>query len=105
MVFLYVFFALSMNVNADAHSNKKVSVLHAGDFRGCFFFTLEGVSLAASSHPSGGPWFAVRLTSEPAKNIFSMLLTAKALNKGVNVDANSQSTCGGHAEIVSVSFQ
>lgn len=82
------------------HGNKIITEIHSGDSRGCFFFRLEGVSEADPAFPNVR-WFAVSFDSVQSKHIFSILLTAQATNRPVNVHTSGGSVCG-HPETANV---
>ena len=95
-------FVASTPLLAEVHSHKKVTLIHSGDTRGCIFFQLEGVPVADSNLPAGGAWFSVLHSHESSKQIFSMLLSAKAANSMVQVRTDGSSKCDKHAAVTSV---
>ncbi len=85
---------------AATHSSKNVSVLYPPDNRACFFFTLDGVSIADPA--SGNSWFAIPMTANGYKEIVSLLMLAKVASLKLNVTTTGNLICGGLAEVGSV---
>lgn len=93
---------LSTSVCAEVHSAKEVSLLHSGDTRGCYFFSLKDVPLADSDFPAGTKWISVPHTHEASEEIFSMLLAAKLSGSTVRVTTHDSASCNGHVQAVNV---
>jgi hypothetical protein len=72
---------------------KTVANLFPPDGRGCFFFTLEGVSEADPVLP-GSYWFAVPITYQGYKELVSLLYLDKATGTTINVVTSGKTACG-----------
>lgn len=97
-----LFFALlviSFSAFPENHSGKTISKIHSGDTRNCVFFRLNGVSVADTQLPDGGPWFSVLRSHESFNEIFSMLLMARATGLALNVETNGSTNCDGHPAV------
>ena len=65
----------------------------------CFYFTLNGITVADPALGNNSPWFAVPRTQYGAKDAYAMLLTAKATAAQVRVTTTGSTICGGYAQI------
>jgi hypothetical protein len=76
------------------YGNATISVLQGFyDGADCFFFELQGVSVADPVYP-GSPWFAINRSQFGAKDAFAMLLASKLAGSTVHVWTSGQLTCG-----------
>jgi hypothetical protein len=62
--------------------------------RDCVFFELSGVAQADSGVPTSGAWFAVPRSHYGFKEIYAMLLTAKAMNLPITVGTTGLAAAG-----------
>ena len=84
------------SAHASDHANKTISVVEVFSQSGsaCYFFQLNGVTVADSSI-STGPWFAILESQPGAKALWSQLLTARATSMPLaRVSTNGLSVCG-----------
>jgi hypothetical protein len=72
---------------------KTVGQLFPPDGRGCFFFTLEGVTEADPALPSSY-WFAIPITYQGYKELVSLLYLDKATGTTINVVTSGTTACG-----------
>lgn len=70
------------------------------DTRACTFFTLSGVAQADPITPNA-PYFALAKTHPNYSEMNALLLTAKTLQRPVDLSTNGQLACG-HAEVSKV---
>ena len=92
---LLLLFAASGPAFAGTWNGYKVGRLLPPDIRDCVFFQLEGVSQADAVAP-GSPWFAVSRNALGFKEIYALLLTAKASEIPLTVETVGQlsTSCG-----------
>ncbi|CAG0955512.1 hypothetical protein ANAEL_00316 [Anaerolineales bacterium] len=75
-------------------SGKHVGQLQSTDVNAdCFYFSLEGVSVADPVKPDS-QWFAIPRTQYGAKEAYVMLLSVKLTGGVVNVATNGTLSCG-----------
>ena len=65
----------------------------------CFYFTLNGVSVADPNVSSGGPWIAFPRGTDAAKDVYATLLAAKATGASVSISTTGTPICGGYTGI------
>lgn len=80
--------------SAAEHYGKLVSLVEVST-AGCYFFKLEGVSLADPGVPNND-WFAIPTNQANAKEMYSLLLSTRlAGNSLARVLTTGGSACGG----------
>lgn len=99
LALLLLGFYITSFANAITHANKEIELIHSGDTRGCYMFTLKDLAVADESVPNGRKWFAILHTHEAAKEIFSMVLAAKTSGAKVQVKTNNAEACDGHVAV------
>jgi hypothetical protein len=87
--------------NATVWNPATISLIYVDQTTSCFFFQLNGVTQADPIAPSD-PWFAVPNSSPNLQSIVSMLITAKATNRSLQVVTTGATSCLGHAAVASV---
>lgn len=68
----------------------------------CFYFTLNGVTVAEPTLGNNSPWFAIPRDQIGAKDAYAMLLAAKLSGTPVNVITTGNTVCGGYAQVSQV---
>jgi hypothetical protein len=58
------------------------------------FFTLQGVTVAQPTIPTGGPYFGINRAKYGANDMIATLMTAKATGRTVNVMTSDINWCG-----------
>ena len=74
------------------------------DSRDFIFFRLVGVSQADPAVPNAGPWFAVPRTAVGFKEIYALLLAAKAAGWTLTVQTTGQEAPGQCAPYALVAY-
>jgi hypothetical protein len=65
----------------------------------CFYFTLNGITVAEPTLGNNSPWFAIPRDQIGAKDAYAMLLAAKLSGIPVNVITTGSTVCGGYAQV------
>ncbi len=84
------------------HYNKAVSLLEVPNAT-CYFFQLEGVSVADSTI-STTAWFAIPRNSENAKELYALVLSARLTGTPLGRVLTSGNLACGQAEVSTIDF-
>jgi len=93
------------SASAQTLSGKLVGRLMPPDGRDCVFFELQGVGTADPSVPGGESWIAVPRSQTGFKEIYALLLTAKAMQMPITVvttGAPAPSPCNGFVGLTQI---
>ena len=84
------------------HYSKSVSRLEAA-ISDCYFFKLADVAASDPVTP-GSPWFAILRTQANAKEMYTMLITARTTGTPLQRVITNGTTVCGHAQVHTIDF-
>jgi hypothetical protein len=90
------------NVAAVDHYSKSVSLLEAA-ISDCYYFKLTDVTESDPVTPNS-PWFAILRTQANAKEMYTMLITARTTGTPLQRVITNGTTVCGHAQVSTIDF-
>lgn len=90
------------NVAAVDHYSKSVALLEAA-ISDCYFFKLADVTESDPVTPNS-PWFAILRTQNNAKEMYTMLMTARTTAAPLQRVITNGTTVCGHAQVSTIDF-
>jgi hypothetical protein len=87
---------------ATDHYSRTVSLLEAA-ISDCYFFKLADVAESDAVTPNS-PWFAILRTQANAKEMYTMLITARTTGTPLQRVITNGTTVCGHAQVSTIDF-